>query len=90
MCDCGYDLPTIYKDKMVVARKDHICYECRKPIPKKTLYENHSGLWHNQWRRYKICIECADLHRKVASMSDDNCGAAFGEVRMVAKELGVI
>jgi hypothetical protein len=87
---CDFDLPSVYHEKMVKARKAHYCYECRKQISKGEVYEYISGVWDSQWSNYKICASCSDLNRKISKNSDDGCGAPFGQVLLYAKEEGLV
>jgi hypothetical protein len=65
-CDCSvYDSesPELYFDKVVKARKEHKCCECREPIKKGDSYEYVKTLYDGYWDTYKTCIPCTRIRR---------------------------
>jgi hypothetical protein len=65
-CDCSvhdYDSAQLYIDKIVKARKEHKCCECREPIKKGEKYESVKMLYEGDWSAYKTCISCLRIRR---------------------------
>jgi len=64
-CACVYtecdNSATILSDKVVMARKDHKCYECRRVIKKGEQYEYVSGLCDGDFFTHKTCTDCASI-----------------------------
>lgn len=51
--------------KLVVTRKPHICYECKKEIPPRTkcywfksVAFKESDIGRNEWMEFYICPQC--------------------------------
>ena len=53
--------PSIYKCKMVKAKKEHTCYECKGIIEIEEYYVTHWGIWDGKHKTYKVCHDCNDL-----------------------------
>lgn len=67
-CSCSISteidcLPDLYEEKKVVARKDHVCCECRKTIKRGQPYERIKGLWEGKFETYKTCIDCLSVRK---------------------------
>jgi len=61
-CYCDYDeMPKLYNESFVIARKDHKCCECYQQIKKGDEYQVITGLWDERFDRFKTCEKCADL-----------------------------
>ena len=60
-CDCDFESPKIYNVKEPVARKEHICCECRCTIKPGEQYEKVEGLWENKFTTYKTCNDCLKI-----------------------------
>ena len=56
-CYCD-DVSTIWNEKRVVARKEHVCYECGEKIEKGDEYVRIGSLFDGRWDTYKICEYC--------------------------------
>jgi len=77
ICDSG----TI-THRYVRARKDYLCCECNRPIPKKTMYWSFEGCW-DSWQRFKTCTRCENLRNQAilkygSAWLEEN--PAFGEL----------
>lgn len=70
------DAATVYNDDIVVARKEHRCTECRKPIVKGEKYELAKGCWDGSWSTFKTCLLCVEIRNRFACQE----GWLFGEV----------
>lgn len=66
-CYCDYDPPTVYSEKIVVARLEHKCCECRRIIKPGEQYERVFGVWDGISETYKTCRICLDLREYVNS-----------------------
>jgi len=64
-CACVYieneGGPEFIKETTPVARKEHICSECRKKIQIKEKYERAEGVWDGDFRTYKTCLDCRSV-----------------------------
>jgi len=61
-CYCDYDEPKFYFNKLVKARKQHKCDECRNIIQKGETYERVSAMWDDYAPdTYRTCSKCLDL-----------------------------
>jgi len=49
---------TILTDKLVTARKVHVCIECGFPIMPDQKYRYESGVFEGEMVEYKTCIPC--------------------------------
>lgn len=52
---------TLSRDRVLVARKEHVCGECDEPIPVGAKYERTDGLWDGSWSTYKTCLSCVEI-----------------------------
>ena len=58
-CYCDYDGPTVYRQTARVARKQHVCSECRQPaIQPGQTYQDVFGVWDGQASTFKRCQFC--------------------------------
>lgn len=64
-CYCDYDMPEFCDVRIVRARKQHQCYECRRPILPGEQYEYTSGKWDGYMDCFKTCEDCRDLRKWV-------------------------
>lgn len=55
------DEATFYNETEVVARKSHVCYECRSEIVKGQKYERVTGKWDGEISTYKFCAGCWEI-----------------------------
>ena len=89
MCHCDdYDRPGFLRDELRVARKDHTCSECRKPIHKGDIYKHTSGVWDGRVAVYKWCDTCTTIYNLADGLSDDFCVIYGGLIECV--EEGVL
>lgn len=69
-----------FKVKMIRAKKEHICCECKKKILPGKLYEYVFGVWGSDPSSFKTCSTCAAIRH-------DYCpNALFGELKETIKE----
>lgn len=69
-CDCSasdYDPATVCTVRMVRARKQHWCGECRRTILSGEQYEVVRGLWDGSWETHKTCLGCTRIRRHFCS-----------------------
>lgn len=57
--DCLREL----ENKLVTARKEHVCCECRGKIKKGDKYELFTGIGDGNIERYKTCEDCLSLRK---------------------------
>ena len=64
-CSCIYvdsdNAPDFYRDRMLIARKEHTCGECGRTIEPGETYETFSGKWNFTFSTHKTCIECLSI-----------------------------
>ena len=82
MCDIDV---TIFTDKTVTAKKDHVCDECVGVIEKGTKYNYMSGLSDGFFTN-KAHLECSELARKV-DIDGEGC-FGIGNLRYDINEAG--
>lgn len=58
--------PSFFSDKIVKAKKEHRCSECKEAIPIKTQYEYASGCWDGDFQVYKTCMSCVEIRAHFA------------------------
>ncbi len=65
-CYCDYDPPSFLCERILKARKEHRCFECRRTIVKGQPYERTAGVWNGSFSTYKICFACRTLREWVS------------------------
>ena len=69
-CSCEIDVgiddgcPDFTSTKMVTAKKDHKCIECKGVIKKGEQYEKTVGKWDGNFDTFKTCLDCLSLRRE--------------------------
>lgn len=58
MCTTDYDMPEVYSQKTVKARKKHHCCECRRVIDIGEKYQYTFGIWERTPSVFKTCCYC--------------------------------
>jgi hypothetical protein len=76
-CIVGYVL------KRRIARKEHACGECHKPIVKSEQYVYESGVWEGSGTSFKTCEACADVRDHFSCGN----GWVYGEVWSQLQEM---
>jgi hypothetical protein len=69
MSDCGIcigggdvdGMIEMLEMKIIRSRKEHNCYECRRPIPKGAECERGSGLWEGKFDTWHTCLDCVNI-----------------------------
>ncbi len=58
LCDIG-----TVTHKRVIARKDYLCCECRRPIKKGDVYWYFAACWPSisGWNSFKTCLRCEEI-----------------------------
>lgn len=75
------ELPTLYSEREVRARKQHRCCECRISIKPGDTYSRVEGLWDGRFQTYKTCTPCAEARDWLSRlMPSDECGPTFGDL----------
>ncbi len=52
-------------DRVVVARKEHVCHECRQFIKPGTKYRNEVFKFEGAIERHKTCMDCLSVRQNV-------------------------
>ena len=72
----GCDLPTVFNEKVVRARKQHRCCECGRLILPGCRYQTVFGVWEGNAETFRTCLLCYDLRGVVARIErDSGCDA---------------
>lgn len=73
MSDCGLcfygsdeNLPAFCDERIVTARREHRCCECRETIQPGTDYEYVAGKWDGRFDSFKTCLLCVEIRRAFA------------------------
>jgi hypothetical protein len=66
----------VIEDKVVKARKDHRCVECRETIAKGQKHEYIKGLWDGRFDTFRTCLSCVEIRNHFSCGN----GWLFGEV----------
>lgn len=70
-----YDGPDFEHVKMIRARKQHKCCECRGPILPGSTYENARSVYDGRWAEHKTCSVCAAIRSDFFP-----CGFIYGDL----------
>src|SRR3990167_3096675 len=84
-CYCGYDPPLFSRRKIVTARKEHRCEECRVTILHGERYEIVIGKWGTSIDEFKTCSRCLAVRQYVTDHVPCFCWA-HGNMRDDARE----
>ena len=57
------DAPEVFRDKLVRARKGHVCGECDEKILPGDLHEYATGKWDGDWSEHRTCARCCNVRR---------------------------
>jgi hypothetical protein len=81
------DMPDVFNNDRVKANKEHICFECKRPIIKGNYYWRAKGHWPDSgWQTFKVCEDCDEMRHE---LSDADFGyASFGDLQEWAQEVG--
>lgn len=79
LCDTA-DAPSAFQKTMRLARRDHHCCECHRPIRAGDRYEYASGIWDGSPGSYKTCLRCVRLRSSHLAAEEAGCMAVFGEL----------
>jgi hypothetical protein len=82
MCDC--ELPDFYRETRPIARKEHRCCECRRPIRPGTEYLHIAGKWNGDVQTFRRHLRCHRVSLAIEKGSD--CCVPFGEMRQELRE----
>lgn len=86
--DCFDGEPVVcLSDRRIVARKAHVCGECRHPIVPGEKYHYRKYLFDGTWSDEKSCVCCENARCAVAEAAGDNMCIVHGELWSVAEWL---
>lgn len=83
-CWCDYEPAEWVSKKMHVARKEHRCEECGRPIHPGERYEYTCGKWEGDVSVFKVCPRCLAIRAYVTDHVPCFCWA-YGNMRDDAK-----
>lgn len=67
-CYCDFCPPKVFIEKILKARVEHKCCECRRTIHPGEIYYCDTGLWDDGWSRFKVCERCGDLRESFSEL----------------------
>ena len=53
--------PDAFKERHRTARKQHMCCECNRLIEKGEKYLYESGIWKDEPKSFKTCVDCESV-----------------------------
>lgn len=74
-CFCDYEPASVYEAKDHIARKQHKCTECNRPIWPGEVYEKVWAIWEMEPTTCKTCIRCLALREFVKASVPCFCWA---------------
>ena len=90
VCIGGYDFDgyiEMFEQKVIRARKEHKCNECRRVISKGAECERTSGKWEGEFSTDHTCMDCVNIREAfrcdepmALGMLWADIDAVFGEV----------
>ena len=80
------EAPSVYRESFPKAKKEHICYECHRPILPGEKYHFAEGCWVGKFSRFKTCYSCNELRHELKYEGDY---APFGQLADWANNSGV-
>lgn len=84
-CYCDYDAPSVFSSRMVKARKQHRCDECRRRISVGERYSYVFGVWDGYPDSFHVCAHCEEI-RNFVSISVPCFCWAYGNMLSDARE----
>jgi len=80
--------PELFVDKMVKARKLHICCECDATIAPGETYQRVNGVWAKAFCTFATCKECSIQRASLLSDYDAE-NVIFGQLDRAQSDYGV-
>ena len=82
VCLGGYDGdgPEFSDARMVLARREHKCYDCQRPIAPGIRYERVTGKWEGQFLSHAFCVDCVDIATSLSCDGSREFGNLWGEI----------
>lgn len=82
-----------YEERLVLARKQHVCVECNRAILPGETYHQAKGLWTGGWKIFRTCSECEEVRERlfdlVPDVLRDDELPAFGHLLEYAREYDI-
>lgn len=82
MCD-DYLSPTIYREIMRKANKNHECKICGNEIIQGENYLHINGLWEDKWSNVKVCDHCIAVRK---FLDDENLCHGIDDIHEILRE----
>jgi hypothetical protein len=80
-CYCDFDEgPEFFSTTSPVARRKHVCCECRGTINPGERYERSSGKWDGVFQVFKTCQRCVDFEQNITAHIPCFRRCSFGEL----------
>jgi hypothetical protein len=71
------ELPSIYRECALRARKVAVCCECQRQIETGEVYQYAWGIWEDNPASYRTCAECWEVREDLRN--DMPSGSVYGE-----------
>ncbi len=75
------DSPKCMIQKIIKARKEHKCCECRTSILPKQDYSYTSGIWDDGPLSFRQCLNCHNIFQAAISASDYNEAPCYEDLK---------
>ena len=83
------EMPSVFSNNRIKARKKHICYECKHQINVGDFYWLAKGCWDGKWSDFHVCELCDELRHELRTVENDVEYAPFGCLSEWAEESGI-
>lgn len=64
------EMPNCYSEATRKARKNHHCTNCGGDILAGSKYSHIKGFWVDEWKDFKICVNCDSIIRNFKLMDE--------------------
>lgn len=87
-CYCDYEPSTVWDERIVRARKQHRCCECRGAIRVGESHSRIGSLFDGRWQTYRMCGDCKVTICDLGKISGDGCRFCYavGDLMMEMRE----
>lgn len=69
---CNCEVPSLYKSKIVITRKEHKCVECGKRIAIAEKSEKVDALYGGEFQSFYTCLQCHEIIEFIRQDSEDD------------------
>jgi hypothetical protein len=77
----------MYDCRKIVARKEHLCRECKRTIPAKSICERASGKWDGKFFADYVCMDCVNIRDGLSCDGAPPAGTLWESIQEVFGEI---